>query len=294
MQLTQEFREKVRAAVLQARDNFGGSDADFAKKLGIGSSIYSRLKNGETERIVADGIWLTWGREFEVSLKHNNWVAVRTQVYIEIEDNLNFCQQHSRSMVFVDACGIGKSFCAKHITKSMKNAFYHDCSQSKTRQQFVRQLAKKVGVDNQGKYIDVKNNLKYYINQMDSPLIVLDEAGDLEYNAFLEVKELWNATEGNCGWYMIGADGLQAKITKGIDNKKVGYREIFSRFSDEYISIVPTGIADRTDFYRQLIGDVANANLKNKSKLNGMINQCIKKEATLRYLDTLLKIEAHG
>lgn len=294
MQLTIDFKEKVREAVLEARENHSGSDADYAKTLGVSSSIYSRIKSGETERIVADAIWLTWGRQFEVNIRRKKWNVAHTKVYKEIEDNLKFCQQNSRSMVLVDACGIGKTFCTKHVLKTMKNAFYIDCSQAKTKQQFIRLIAKTVGVDSQGKYIEVKANLKYYLMTMDLPLIVLDEAGDLEYTAFLEVKEMWNATAGYCGWYMIGADGLQAKIKSGIDNKKVGYREIFSRFSDEFITLVPAGKEDKTAFYRQLIGDVANANLRDKEKITPMVNHCIKKEATLRYLETLITVSANG
>ncbi len=44
-----------------------------------------------------------------------------------------------------------------------------------------------------------------------TPLVVLDEAGDLQYEAFLELKALWNATEMCCGWYMMGADGLRRR-----------------------------------------------------------------------------------
>lgn len=290
MNLTNEFKQKVRLALIEARQNYGGSDADFSKSKGIKPSIYSRLKNGEIERILSDTTWITLGRELQVKVFEDNWKVARTTVYTEIEDNLNFCATLSKSMVLVDDCGIGKTFCTKHIIKKMKNTFYVDCSQAKSKQQFIRLLAKTVGIDNQGKYVDVKANLKYYVTTLEKPLIVLDEAGDLEYNAFLELKELWNGTDGACGWYMIGADGLRAKIQKGISNKKIGFAEIFSRFSDEFIKLVPNGKVDRTIFYTQLIGDVANANLTDRSRTKILVNKCIGKETTLRYLETLIKI----
>lgn len=290
MNLTNEFKQKVRLALIEARQNYGGSDADFSKSKGIKPSIFSRLKNGETERILSDTTWITLGRELQVKIFEDNWKVARTTVYTEIEDNLNFCATLSKSMVLVDDCGIGKTFCTKHIIKKMKNTFYVDCSQAKSKQQFIRLLAKTVGIDNQGKYVEVKANLKYYVTTLEKPLIVLDEAGDLEYNAFLELKELWNGTDGACGWYMIGADGLRAKIQKGISNKKVGFAEIFSRFSDEFIKLVPNGKVDRTIFYTQLIGDVANANLADRSRTKVLVNKCIGKETTLRYLETLIKI----
>ena len=290
MEITTHFKQKVRTAIIEASENYGGSAAAYSKSLGINQSVYSRLKKGEIEKILSDSQWITLGREFNVSLKESTWKIARTHVYNEIEGNLQFCQQYSKSMILVDDCGIGKTFCAKHIIRGLKNAFYLDCSQAKTKMQFVRLLARTVGVDNKGKYADVKSDLKYYLNLLEMPLIVLDEAGDLDYNAFLELKELWNGTQGSCAWYMMGAEGLRAKINRGINNSKVGFAEIFSRYSDEFVQLVPNGKEDRTAFYRDLIGTVATANLKDKSQVKTMVNKCLKKESTLRYLDTLIKI----
>lgn len=292
MNLTPEFKAKVRLAVLDKRENYGGSDADFAKSLGINNSIYSRLKKGETERIMSDTVWITLGRELQVKVFEDNWKVARTSVYNEIEDNLNFCKELSRSMVLVDDCGIGKTFCTKHIIRKMHNTFFVDCSQAKSKQLFIRLLAKTIGIDNQGKYYDVLANLKYYITTLEKPLVILDEAGDLEYTAFLELKGIWNGTDGVCGWYMMGADGLRAKIQRGIDGKKVGFAEVFSRFSDEFIKLIPNGKADRQAYYSELIGAVAGANIQDKTKIKALVNKCLGKEATLRYLETLIKIGA--
>lgn len=294
MNLTLEFKEAVIKAMITQRENYSGSDAEFSKTISINGSIFSRIKNGEKERVLSDTEWIRLGRELSVKLHEDNWKVARTSVYEEIEDNLKFCKELSRLMVLVDDCGIGKTFCTKHIIKQMKSTFYVDCSQAKSKQLFIRLLAKTIGLDNKGKYHEVLENLKYYITTMatSKPLIILDEAGDLEYTAFLELKGIWNATDGICGWYMMGADGLRDKIDKGIKNKKVGFAEIFSRFSDEFIKLVPQGKSDRTAFYTQLIGDVAGAQIKDKAVVNGFVKKCINKETTLRYLETLIKVSA--
>ncbi len=291
MKLTQDFKQKVRAEMLSARENYGGTDSDFAKRLSIKPSIYSRIKKGEIDRVLSDTSWLLIANELGVQLHANTWKVARTEIYTEIEDNLNFCQQYSKSMILVDDCGIGKTFCSKHIVRQLRNAFYVDCSQAKTKQLFMRLLAKTIGVESTGKYADVKTALKTYLMVLDKPLVVLDEAGDLDYPAFLELKEMWNATQGHCGWYMIGADGLRAKIERGINYKKVGYAEIFDRFFD-IISLVPSGVEDRQAFYSQLIGDVAFANSKDKNKVDTLIRKCMSKGKRLRFLETLIKMGA--
>lgn len=61
MNLTLEFKGKVIKAMLEDRKNYGGTDSAFAKKYQLHSSIYSRIKNGETDNIVSDSQWLTIG-----------------------------------------------------------------------------------------------------------------------------------------------------------------------------------------------------------------------------------------
>jgi hypothetical protein len=290
MNLTNDFKAKVRLAILEKRANYGGSDADFSKSLQMNNAVFSRLKKGETEKILSDTAWITIGRLLQVKVYEDNWKVARTSVYTEIEDNLSFCKELSKSMVLVDDCGIGKTFCTKHIIRKMKNTFYVDCSQAKSKQMFIKLLARTIGIDNNGKYNEILENVKYYITTLEKPLIILDEAGDLQYDAFLELKGIWNGTDGVCGWYMMGADGLRKKIQKGLSAQKVGYAEIFSRFSDEFIKLVPNGKADRQAYYTELIGAVATANVEDKSKIKLLVNKCISKETTLRYLETLIKI----
>ena len=291
MNLSLEYKLEVRDALLERRKNFGGTDAQFAKIYGLSGAIFSRLNKGEIEKIISDSQFLSIGRELDINLRKEKWNVVRTKVYENIEQSIKFCQEFSSSMILVDDCGIGKTYSAKNIVKTLKNAFYVDCSQAKSKQQFIKLLAKTLGIDPKGKYVDVKANLKYYLIQLQKPVIILDEAGDLEYTAFLEQKELWNATDGFCGWYMMGADGLKAKIEKGINSKKVGFAEIFSRFSDEYIKLTPNGVDDKIAFRNELLTQVATANAKDRSNVPELVKKCMKKEATLRHLDTLIKIE---
>lgn len=290
MKIAIEFKEKIRKEILKNRENYGGSDSDYAKRINLKPSIFSRLKKGEVEKIISDTQWLVIAHQLGVQVRNSTWKVARTKVYVEIEDALNFCQQYSKAMILVDDCGIGKTFCAKHIVRKLKNGFYLDCSQAKTKQQFIRLLAKTIGVDNTGKYTEVKAGIKMCLMYLNLPLVVLDEAGDLDYQAFLELKELWNATQGECGWYMIGADGLRAKIESGIAHKKVGYAEIFDRFFD-IISLVPKGKDDREQFYARLIKDVADANAQAHKDTSLWVRQCMNENKRLRYLETLIKMQ---
>ena len=275
MELTNEFRKKVLTALFAARQNYTGTDGQFAKSYQIPAAVYSQLKGGKLDKLLTDQKWLIIGQRLNVFVNERNWKIARTAVFNTIEKQVMFCQKHSKGRVFVDDCAIGKTFTAKYLSRTLKNCFYVDASQAKSRQQFVRLLARVLGVEDKGRYVDVKNGVKYYLSILEKPIVIIDEAGDLDYPAFLDIKELWNATEGVCGWYMMGADGLRAKIDKGIVSVRVGFREIFSRFSDAYGSVVPIERSEKIEFYKKLITDVLSANTTNKAAIPQIVKKCL-------------------
>ena len=275
IQITDNFKAKVIDALLELRNNYDGSDGAFAKQWSINASVYSRIKKGETDGLLKDTQWLNLGRELDVSLTEKKWKMAKTDVYVIVKEDIDFCKKYAKAKICVDECGIGKTYSAKYIARNIKNCFYVDASQAKTKQLFIRLIARTIGLDHNGKYADLKANIKYYLKMLPEPIIIIDEAGDLEYPAFLELKELWNTTEGACGWYMIGADGLREKINRGIRSKKVGYRELFSRYSERYTTIVPTQRSERLSFYRKLITDVLTVNMADKAKLQEIVKRCL-------------------
>lgn len=275
MNLTSEFKQSVLSALLEARKNFDGSDNVFANQYKINNSVFSRLKNGQMDGLLKDAQWLTIGRMLDVSLNKRKWNVARTDVFTQIEEDIVYCKEKSMAKILVDECGIGKTFTARYLSRTLKNCFYMDASQAKTKREFIKLFARTLGVDDSGRYAEILSNIKYYLHVLPQPVVIIDEAGDLDYPAFLEIKELWNATENVCGWYMMGADGLGAKIERGISNRKVGFKEIFSRFGEKCLDIVPAERSEKLNFYKKLILDVLNANCSDKDIINTIVKKCL-------------------
>lgn len=240
--ITEELKQKILSALNEARSNFFGSDAKFAISLGISAAQYSRIKNGDTIKVLSDANWITLAREFGVNPQSDlEWKTANTPVFQFVSAQLELCQREGLSSLLCDFSDIGKSFAAQHYSKTHKNAVYIDCSQVKSKQKLIRKIAKLLGVGGSGWYADVYENLVFYLKTLPTPLIILDEAGDLQHDAFMEVKALFNATEHCCGYYMMGADGLQHRMERSIDNKKLSYTELFSRFGKRYGKVIPVG-----------------------------------------------------
>jgi hypothetical protein len=225
-----------------------------------------------------------------------NWKIARTKVFEIICNDITFCKENGKAMIFVDEPEIGKTVAARYMVESTANTFYIDCSQCRSRTNFLRELCALLNLNYSGTEHSMKMAVKKKLVTLDNPIVILDEAGDLDNDMFVELKEYWNATEGRCGWYMMGADGLRARIQRGIQYQRVGYRELFSRFNGRFMTSVPNGKADRREFYRELLTDVITANIDDKKVVPALVNKCLASDAEgeiagLRRAETLILLQ---
>lgn len=272
MELTNEIKERVRTAIVADRENYP-SDNRHSVALGISASVYNAIKKGNYDRQVSEANWICIARRLGVVLKKEMaWVAAETPTFLFINEQLTLCQQSSISAILCDMPNIGKTFTARIYAQNHRHAVYVDCSQVKSKQKLIRHIAKEFGVGNNGRYSDVYADLVGYLRVIDTPLIILDEAGDLQYEAFLELKALWNATERCCAWYMMGADGLKQKIERAIEGKKVGYTEMLSRYGDTYSRVTPEDGKEREKFLKAQAMIVAKLNAPKGTDVRSLVN----------------------
>lgn len=293
IQITEEYKERVVLALIEQRGNYDGSDAAFSRKYGISGSVYSRMKAGEREGLLQPAKWISIGRELNVNHTDRTWVAVETEVFKTIREDVKFCQRYSKSRIFVDNCGIGKTFTAKYLANNERNVFYIDCTQCRKKNAFIKALARVVGVEIRGRYEDMKEETKYYLTILPTPIVIVDEAGALDKDALGLLQEYWNATENRCGWYVMGANALRSKINRGVAHDQDYFAELYSRLSEKFSTVVPPEKNEKVNFYRRLITDVVSANLDDAGKLDEIVNRCLVMDANgnvggLRRAESLL------
>ena len=260
MEITIQIKTRIIAAIKENRDNYP-SDNKHAAALGISASVYNAIKKGQADRQMSETNWICIARRLNVALNDEAaWHVAETDTFKYITGQLELCQQSGISSILCDRPNIGKTFTAKIYVQTHKNAVYVDCSQVKTKQRLIRYIAKEFGINTNGRYCDVYDDLTFYLKTLSNPIIILDEAGDLDYTAFLELKALWNATDRCCGWYMMGADGLRALIKRRIAAEKVGYTEMFSRYGEKYNAVTPDDEKLRVEFLKKQAAQVVMVN----------------------------------
>lgn len=243
MLIQYEDKEKrhLCALLLEACSRSGMSQGRYALSVGLSKSDISNLKQGkwlDKPHLIGERKWVRIacivGYEKREVMR---WHTAPTEVFEFITAQLTDIQAFSMASILVDAPGIGKTHAAKEYVKNNPNAFYINCSLTPTKHAFMRAFCQLVGVEDVGSLHAQWEEALYTIAQLDKPVMVIDEAGDLENRSILLLKRMYNELEGRCGLYLIGSDGLRNKIQRGIRHMVQGYTEFFSRFGNKYSSI---------------------------------------------------------
>ena len=238
MTLHQIDKKKTIAALLDLRTRYEGSDSSFAAKFDLHPSVFSQMKSGKgTDNLISDDKLVGIAMELGVSLiDAPEWKIANAVAFSEYTDLLKICQQEGASRIICDRADRGKTTAAKQYMLKNHNAFYVDCAENKTYTLFIKALCKSMGLPLTGTPYDRVQRIKRFLIAIKNPIVMLDEFGDLKYEAFLEMKNLWNGTECRCAWVVIGAQGLKKKLQSGMDNDRIGFSEFFRRFGTDFMT----------------------------------------------------------
>lgn len=243
-EFTDEEKSIIGQMILKMKDGSGmASDERFATSIGFKGSDITNLRRENWRRnpaLIGARKWLRLAqqaqfvRPSEIVVKN-----VRTRTFETIERRLRICQQASVCDILCDSAGIGKTWACREYQRSHPNVMYIDCSRDGKLNKFKRALAAATGVAVTGRIDDGFETAIVAIRQMNKPLLILDEGGDLEDKSIVALKCLINATEGLLGVFLAGAGGLKRRLECGRSINKTGFDEVFSRFGKDYGRITP-------------------------------------------------------
>lgn len=175
------------------------------------------------------------------------WQIVETGAYQEITGVLSDAQRWRNVTWVVGEAGCGKSTTSRVYLQEHKEVFYILCSEDMKKGDFVREIARTVGIRTEGCNIrEVWSLILDDIIQMDAPLLVFDEADKLTEPVFHYFISLYNKLEEKCGVVFLSTDYIAKRISNGLKYQKPGYKEFYSRIGRKFYELEPT---DANDVY---------------------------------------------
>ena len=161
---------------------------------GVSVGTVSNILNGRYENI-SDEMFRNVASQVG-GVSATGWQIVETGAYQEITAVLSDAQRWRNVTWVTGEAGCGKSTTARVYLHEHKEVFYILCSEDMKKGDFVREIARTVGIRTEGYNIrEVWGLILDDIIQMDAPLLVFDEADKLTEPVFHYFISLYNKLE---------------------------------------------------------------------------------------------------
>lgn len=213
---------------------------------GISAGTLSSMLNGNWSRI-SDSMWTKVAEQVKPtgSSSATGWTIVETGAFQEISYAMQDAQEYMNVTWVVGEAGCGKTTTGRLYAESHKEAFYILCSEDMLKGEFVRTIARRLGIRSEGYTVrELWQEIIDSIIQMERPLIIFDEADKLPESVFQYFISMYNNLEDRCGVVFLSTDYIKRRISNGLRYGREGYKEIFSRIGRKYFDLEPTSAQD--------------------------------------------------
>jgi len=230
---------------------------------GVSAGTVSTILNGKYDNI-SDEMF----RNIAMQVGSGNatgWQIVETGAYREIWFAMEDAQEWRNVTWIVGDAGCGKTTTAQLYAQEHREVFYVLCSEDMSKAEFIREIARTIGLKTDGYTLrDLWDIIIGNLIQMESPLMVFDEADKLTDTVFHYFISFYNRLEEKCGIIFMSTDYIKRRMDLGLRHNKKGYNEIHSRIGRKFFELDQTTAND--------VYAICAANgLKDKAKINEVI-----------------------
>lgn len=211
---------------------------------GTSAGTVSTILSGAWDKI-SDEMWRKIAVQVHAFVDSGEWKTVETAALHEMVYAMDDAQQWKNVTWVVGEAGCGKTTAARLYEEEHREVFYILCSEDMRRSDFVRTIARKVGIRTDGMSIrDMLDAVTGSLVQMDAPLLLFDEADKLIESVFHYFIDLYNRLEDKCGMVFFSTSYIRRRMKTGLQYDKKGYNEIHSRIGRKFFELEPTGPRD--------------------------------------------------
>lgn len=284
MRLTKEKKLLIASALKadeKAKKATYSSRNKYANSIGIHASTVGNIINekwlGNTQ-LVSDAKWIEVANAIGFVLKGKKQLALaETETYIDLTTKMMLCKQESLALAFCDMAGIGKTFTIEQFAAQNANVYVVSGSDVPKKTAFIKELGRVLGLKKKGSYDDLLSRIieELQSQAINNPLIVIDEAGDLDAASYVPIKRLMNKLEDLCGIFMIGANNFKAEIEKGRRLERKSFSEVFSRLKSNISSITENDVWSKAEFLKRQTVAICEANGIDEENTARIVNKVV-------------------
>ena len=194
----QQITESLKAYVAK----YGSQNKAAQSLVGISAATVSQLLKGNWDN-VSDEMWKNVASQIGYK-QGDGWQIVETTAYKEMVFALNDAKEWRNVTWVVGDAGCGKTTTARLFADEQREVFYVLCSEDMRKSDFVREIARKVGLRTEGYSIrELLDRIIDSLVQMEEPLLIFDEADKLTervFHYFIDLYIAWRISAVSCSF----------------------------------------------------------------------------------------------
>ncbi len=238
MKLTNEQKNEIRDLLAQYVDRYPSQNRAANTLVGVSAGTLSTILNGRYETI-SDDMFVKIRNQI-APRKGDDWKLCETTLFKELNALLTDAQLYQNVAWATSPAGSGKSTTAADYVKRHENAFVISCSEDMKRGDFIREMARVIGVNVTDMSMrEALERVTKYLLSLDEPLLIFDEGDKLPDAVFYYFITIYNRLEGHCGIVFISTNYIKRRMEIGLSYNKKGYDEIHSRICRKFIDLTP-------------------------------------------------------
>ncbi len=242
--MRQEEKDSIREQLARYVERYPSQNKAAGSLKGTSAGTISNILNGKYDNI-SDEMFRNIAAQVGGLRTETAWQIVHTGAWQEITYALDDAQQWRNVTWVVGEAGCGKTTTARLYATEHREVFYILCSEDMKRGDFVREIARTVGIRTEGCNIrQVWELILDDLVQMDAPLLIFDEADKLTEPVFHYFISLYNKLEDRCGVVFLSTDYIKKRIACGLRYQKPGYKEFYSRMGRKFFELEDTTAND--------------------------------------------------
>jgi len=196
----------------------------LAQKAGLGTKVIDNLLAENFEAIPEHHL-----KQIHMIVKRNYKDGLHrtadSQAFLKAVD---MAVKHTMCVGITGDTGTGKSFMSRAVAKKA-NVLYWNCELMHSPREFFSALSRDLRISCGGSISEMIDRVAVKINDMEEPLVIIDEMDKCHKAIRSCIKTLRDRTEQKAGLLLVGMPAFKNDLLRGKEAGKQGYSEMWRR-----------------------------------------------------------------